>query len=216
MNIIITGNSKGIGLAISKKWSMIGAINNYMNHGYYAISRTNNIDVTNYNEIGGFIREIFTLGQRPIALVNNAGIIKMGTILETNEKDWKDQFDVNVNGIFHCSKAYIEACIKHNVKGKIINIASTAGLGARPGRSVYSATKAAIINFSLSLAEEVKEYGIKIYCVCPSAVDTDMRHYICPDDDFNSMVKPNEVADFICNLIIDGKYLDNQILKIEK
>lgn len=207
-SIIVTGSSRGIGSAIAKKWCMLDR-DNY----YYGISRWNEYDVTNKDVLTNLLD---SLENKPIALVNNAGIIETGSIIELTYESWTKQFDVNVHGVFNCSKAYINFCIANKIKGKIINIASTAGLGARAGRSAYSATKAAIINFSLSMAEELKNYGIKVYCVCPGAIDTDMRHYINPDDDFENMLKPLDIANFVCNLINNGNYLDNQVLKVIK
>jgi 3-oxoacyl-[acyl-carrier protein] reductase len=161
---------------------------------------------------------LFSLNEEfPIALINNAGIIKLGTIMELSYDDWMKQINTNLNGVFNCSKAYIENCIRCGfLRAKIINIASTAGLGARPGYSAYSASKAAVINFSLSISEELKQYGIKVYCVCPGAVDTSLRHKINPDDDFDNMMKPIEVGKFVCDLIDKGDYLDNQVLKVLK
>ncbi len=211
MNIIITGSNRGIGAAIAKNWCSLDSKNLY-----YGISRYNDFDVKNSNCLDELLSFEFEKEYRPIALINNAGTIKLGSINELSFDDWKEQFDVNVHGVFNCSKAYIKYCMKNNIEGKIINIASTAGLNARPGRAAYSATKAAVINFSLSLSEELRSYNIKVYCVCPGACDTDMRHYINPDDDFENMMKPEEVAIFICDLINYGNNLDGQILTIKK
>jgi 3-oxoacyl-[acyl-carrier protein] reductase len=216
-NIIITGNSKGIGKAIETEW------NKYNNKSIgiskskcIGISRSNGTNINNYKSVKKIISDSFLTDDKPIALINNAGIIKMGTILETSIEDFKNQFDVNVTGLFYSSKIYAEMCIKYGIKGKIINIASTAGLGSRAGRSVYSSTKAAVINYSLSIAEELRNYKIKVYCICPAAVDTNMRHYINPDDNFIDMLKPYQVAKTICDLIIYDNCFDNQIIKIKK
>jgi 3-oxoacyl-[acyl-carrier protein] reductase len=216
-HIIVTGTSRGIGHEITKKW--FDSSKNNETRISFTISRNENNDITNYENMKKFIYECFEYynnKEKPIALVNNAGVIELGNILELSTESWKKQFDVNINGMFNCSKTYVEACIKNKVKGKIINICSTAGLGARPGYSAYAASKAAAINFSLSLSKELKQYGIKVYCVCPGAVDTNMRHCINPDDDFENMMKPMDVANFIIDLVEDGEYLDGQILTIKK
>jgi 3-oxoacyl-[acyl-carrier protein] reductase len=207
-SIIITGTSQGIGKEIANQWQNKIKI-------VHKISKTRGTDVTNFNNIKDEIYNMFEY-DKPIALINNAGVIELGNILELSTESWKKQFDVNINGMFNCSKVYIKLCIKNKVKGKIINICSTAGLGARPGYSAYAASKSAAINFSLSLSKELKQYGIKVYCVCPGAVNTDMRHYINPDDDFENMMKPYDVANFVIDLIEDGEYLDGQILTIKK
>jgi 3-oxoacyl-[acyl-carrier protein] reductase len=220
MNIIITGSSKGIGAAIGKEWSKAG-VRNKDNYGYYGISKWNDLDITNYAKIENYMVGLYSSLENhnkslPIALINNAGIVKVGSIFETSINDWIYQFDVNVHGLFNCSKIYSKLCIKYKIPGKIINIASTAGLGARPGRSAYAATKSAVINFSLSMAEELKPYNIKVYCLCPGACDTDMRHYINPDDNFENMLKREDVGKFVVKLILDSEYMDNQVLIIKK
>ena len=214
-SIIITGASRGIGLEIAERWNKYNSNKDGNLKLHWEISKTRGTDVTNYKNIKDEIYNFFKI-DKPIALINNAGIIELGNILELSMESWRKQFDVNINGMFNCSKTYAKACIKNKVKGKIINICSTAGLGARTGYSAYAASKAAAINFSLSLSKELKQYGIKVYCICPGAVDTDMRHYINPDDDFENMMKPCDVANFVIDLIEDGEYLDGQILEVKR
>ena len=215
-NIIITGSSRGIGAAIAKEWCYRSKENLY-----YPISRWSDFDITNFKKFEEFIKNFDDFNKEdkkyyPIALINNAGIAEQGSIFETSIKSINKQFNVNFNAVFNCTKQYVKFCINKKIKGKIVNIASTAGLGARPGRSIYAATKAALINFSLSMSEELKPYGIKIYIVCPGAVNTDMRHELEPDDDFKNMLQPHEVGKFICNLIESDNLLNGQILEVKK
>lgn len=203
-SIIITGSNRGLGKAVAKESSKRG-------YFYYPICRWNDVDVTNFEVLNDYYNGIMDI---PEALVNNAGIFLGGSILEMNCKDWQEVININLNGVFNNTKLYVEKCIRNNYQGKIINIASTAGLGARPGRSAYAASKAAVINFSLSIAEELKSYGIKVYCLCPGAFDSDMRRQIAPDDDFENMLKPNILASFIMDIIQNGKFLDGQVVKL--
>jgi len=201
MKAIVTGSERGIGKEIARELCRRG-------HYYYGFSRWNNIDVTDYACIQNAFNELAE--NPPEVLINNAGIIKLGSILEITPEAWKWQFDVNMNGVFYCTKEYVR--IAKNTGGKIINIASTAGIGARPGRSVYAASKAAVISFSLSMAEELRPYGIKVYCIAPGACNTDLRKQIAPDDDFENMMQPEELARFIVNIAEDGYMLDNQVI----
>ena len=201
MKVIVTGSERGIGKEIARELCRRG-------HYYYGFSRFNDIDVTDYECIKKAFNEL--QDNPPEALVNNAGVIELGSVLELTPEAWKKQFAVNLNGVFYCTKEYVR--IAKNTGGKIINIASTAGLGARPGRSAYAASKAAVINFSLSMAEELRPYGIRVYCIAPGAVNTDMRRQIAPDDDFENMMQPEELARFIVDIIEDGKMLDNQVI----
>jgi NAD(P)-dependent dehydrogenase (short-subunit alcohol dehydrogenase family) len=201
MRVIVTGSERGIGKEIARELCRRG-------HFYYGFSRWNDIDVSDYSCIQRAFDEL--KDDPPEALVNNAGIVELGSILEITPDAWKRQFDVNINGVFYCTKEY--ARIAKNTGGKIINIASTAGLGPRPGRSAYAASKAAVINLSLSTAEELKPYNIKVYCIAPGACNTDMRHQIAPDDNFKSMLQPEELAKFVVDIIEKGYMLDNQVI----
>jgi len=201
MKVVVTGSERGIGKEIARELSRRG-------HFFYSFSRFNDIDVSNYECVKNAFKELED--EPPDAIINNAGIVRLGSIFELTEKEWKEQFDVNLNGVFYCSKEY--ARIAKDKGGKIINIASTAGLGARPGRSAYSASKAAVINFSLSIAEELRPYKIKVYCIAPGACSTDMRREIAPDDNFERMMQPEELAKFIVDIVEEGNLLDNQVL----
>ena len=201
MRVIVTGSERGIGKSIARELCRRG-------HFYYGFSRGNDIDVSDYNCVRQAFDELS--GNPPETLINNAGIIEPGSILELTPAAWKRQFDVNMNGVFYCTKEYVR--IAKNTGGKIINIASTAGLMARPGRSAYAASKAAVINFSLSMAEELRSYGIKVYCIAPGACNTDMRHQIAPDDNFENMMSPEELARSVVDIVEGGYMLDNQII----
>lgn len=207
MKAIITGSNRGIGRAIASELSRRG-------HFYYGFSRWNDVDISNYESVKNAFETMIPEEDVPEALINNAGIIRLGSVLELNVEDWVEQVNVNLNGVFYCCKEY--ARIAKQKGGKIINIASTAGLSARPGRSCYSATKAAVINFSLSLAEELQDYNIQVYCICPGAVNTDLRKQVNPDDDFMNMLQPEDVAKFVADIVEGGKYLDNQCLMLRK
>jgi NAD(P)-dependent dehydrogenase (short-subunit alcohol dehydrogenase family) len=205
MRVIVTGSERGIGKEIARELCRRG-------HYYYGFSRFNDIDVSDYD----CVRKAFDdlADEPPEALINNAGIVEMGSVLELTPDRWRRQFATNLDGVFYCTREY--ARIARNHGGKIINIASTAGLGPRPGRSAYAASKAAVINFSLSMAEELRPYGIKVYCVAPGACATDMRKVIAPDDDFESMMKPEELARLIVDLVEGGEMLDGQIIQARR
>jgi 3-oxoacyl-[acyl-carrier protein] reductase len=101
--------------------------------------------------------------------------------------------------------------------GKIVNIASTAGMGPRPGWITYSSSKAAMISISQTLTEELAEYGIKVYCVSPGRCATKLRAKLAPDEDSAMIMQPVEVAKVITNLLLeDEQYLDGQNIVIRK
>lgn len=104
-----------------------------------------------------------------------------------------------------------------NKGGKILNIASTAGMTPRPGWLSYSSSKAAVISMSQTLTDELVEYGIKVYCVSPGRCATKFRKRLAPNEDPTTIMQPEEVAEVICNLISDnGNCLDGQNIVIRK
>ena len=214
-SLIVTGTSKGLGAALAK----IATKYNYIH--YFGASRWSGMDISNYKVVSDWFNDIDNLNYseglfKPDLLINNAGICINKSIVETSPEEWKKQININLNGAFFCSREFIKYCIKNKIKGRIVNISSTAGTNARPGRAGYAASKAALINFSLSMSEELKPYGIKVYCICPGAFDTEMRRKIAPDDNFETMLKPENIAHEIFKIIDSLEYLDNQILYIKK
>jgi 3-oxoacyl-[acyl-carrier protein] reductase len=105
-------------------------------------------------------------------LVNNAGIYPFKPFAEMTEKDWDRVFDVNMKGIFHCTKVVLPFMMMQK-SGKIVNISSIAGAVVGYANLVhYSATKAGLVGFTRSLALEVAKDGINVNAVAPGAIET--------------------------------------------
>ena len=113
-----------------------------------------------------------SLGRLDI-LVNNHGIWKDGPIETMSEAEWDETLDVNLKGVFLCTQAAVPL-MKRQGRGRIINLASTAGQRGEALHSHYAASKGAIISFTKSLGPELSPYGILVNCVAPGWVDTDM------------------------------------------
>jgi 2-keto-3-deoxy-L-fuconate dehydrogenase len=105
------------------------------------------------------------------ALVNNAGIGTDGTILETAEDDWRRLFAVNVDGVFHCTRAALPEMLRRD-RGRIVNVASVAGVTGLTNRFAYCATKGAVVSMTRALALDYAKTGLRINCVCPGTIDT--------------------------------------------
>jgi len=107
-------------------------------------------------------------------LVNNAGILSMSHLAEMDEKTWDHVIDVNLKGVWLCSKHVGQHMIDRGGSGKIINISSTAGLAGMPGNGHYVASKHGVLGLTKSFALEMAEYGVNVNAVCPTGVDTPM------------------------------------------
>ena len=108
-------------------------------------------------------------------LVNNAGILRTAKFLDVTDEDWRRTMAVNLDGVFHCCQAVLPAMLARRA-GCIVNMSSWTGKKGVPNHSAYSATKAAVIALTQSVAGEMAEHGIRVNAVCPGTiVDTRMR-----------------------------------------
>jgi NADP-dependent 3-hydroxy acid dehydrogenase YdfG len=113
-------------------------------------------------------------------LVNNAGVMLLGTIVGADPEDWRRMVSTNVLGLMYMSAAAIEGMVEQG-SGDVVNISSVAGRTARKGAGVYNASKWAVNAFSESLRQEVTTRGVRISLVEPGAVDTELRSHITQD-----------------------------------
>ena len=130
------------------------------------------VDVTDYSSVSeGVNNAIEKLGKVDI-FVNNAGITgPNNTTWEYPIDDWKKVIDVDLNGVFYCTKSIVPHMIKNNY-GRIVNIASIAGKEGNPNAPAYSSAKAAVIALTKSIGKELSQYSISVNCVTPSAAKT--------------------------------------------
>lgn len=109
-------------------------------------------------------------------LVNNAGILRIGPVLDLREEEWDAMFNVNVKGFFLFSKAVAKHMTSRR-KGKIVNIASEAGMTGEALIVAYCASKFAVVGFTQAFALEMAPYNINVNAVCPTYVDTQLLDY---------------------------------------
>lgn len=155
------------------------------------------------------------------SLVNTAAIARFGTVVSMPMQDWNDTIGVNLSGVFHTSRAFVPVFSEAG-GGSIVNIASIGGLRGEPEFSAYCASKFGVIGFSQSLAREVGELGIRVNCVCPGAVDSqmntdtmardarrldvpiaDIEQRIISRTSLRRLVKPSDIADAVVFLTSD-------------
>jgi 3-oxoacyl-[acyl-carrier protein] reductase len=129
------------------------------------------VDVANTEQVNAMVEEAVNRYGRLDILVNNAGRAARGYVGQMADEDWDAVIAVNLRGTFLCSRAALAHMIPQR-SGRIMNTASGLGLRGSPGGAVYGASKAAIINFTKSLAQEVARYGISVNAIAPGVTDT--------------------------------------------
>lgn len=128
-------------------------------------------DVSDTAQVDAMVETAVDRFGRLDILVNNAGRAARGWVTNMTDEEWDGVFAVNVRGTFACSRAALRHMIPQR-SGRILNTASGTGLRAFPGAAAYAASKAAIINFTYSLAAEVAKYGITVNAIGPGVTDT--------------------------------------------
>lgn len=183
---LVTGASRGIGRTIALRLGRAGAtvIGTATGpDGVRAIDaliaeagctgRGVVLDVARPADVDAVLADIEAREGPVTILVNNAGITRDGLLLRMKPEDWDAVINTNLASVFRLSKGVLRGMMKAR-RGRIISIASIAGLIGNPGQANYSAAKAGIIGFSRSLASEVGSRGITVNVVAPGFIDTDM------------------------------------------
>lgn len=131
-------------------------------------------DVSDEGRVNAVASEILEKYGRVDILVNNAGLWRTGNAFfaESDSENWRRKIDINILGTMYFCRAVINSMIERRF-GRIINIASVAGVYGIRSMTDYSMTKGAIISFSLALAKEVTEYGVTVNCVSPGNILSD-------------------------------------------
>lgn len=142
-------------------------------------------------------------------LLNIAGYADPRSLLDTSADNLVRTFTVNVFAMTILIRELVRFHDGRRVK--VLNVASTAGVTARPGWAAYAASKAAVVNLSQTLSEELAGSGIKIYTISPGRTATELRRKLAPDEDPSTIMQPDQVARVIATLMRDDELtLDGQ------
>lgn len=219
--VLITGASRGIGRACAIYFSKAGynVIANYLNSEAEALSLAeeySNIlpvkaDVSKENQVEEMIKIAEKNFGRIDILINNAGVGLQKLFTETEKSEWDSIFDVNVSGVFNCSKAVVNKMISAH-SGKIINISSIWGECGASCEVAYSASKAAVIGFTKALAKELGPSGVCVNSISPGVINTDMNSmldketmaYLKDETPLQKIGSPDDIAKMALFLASDA------------
>lgn len=232
--VLVTGGTKGIGKAIALEFLKQGCevVINYDSDEMSALSTQEEFnmlgycpvlmraDVSNEVQVLSMFKEIFSIYGKLDVLVNNAGISLIRVIQETTLADWNKIFAVNVNGAFLCSKAVTDRMIA-NGGGCIINISSIWGEVGASCETAYSASKGALITFTKALAKELAPSKVRVNCVSPGVIDTQMNADLTGEE-MEQLISqipagrigyPEDVAK-ACVYLADADYVTGEVLSV--
>ena len=233
---VITGAGRGIGRAIALKFAAEGA-------DVACLSRTAEnagkvadeiralgrrawpraVDMADAAGVTAAAESILAEAGRVDILVNNAGVTRDGLLMRMSEEDWDTVLNTNLRGAFLLTKALTRAFVKQRT-GRIINIASIAGLMGNAGQCNYAASKAGLIGFTKSLARELASRGITVNAIAPGFIETDMtsvlgqplRDELLKRIPLNRFGQPDDIAEAAMFLAgSGGRYVTGQVLTVD-
>lgn len=189
--VLVTGGTKGIGKAIAQEFLQQGyeVILNYFHDEDSALATQSEFnmqgycpvlmraDVSDEGQVKEMFREIFRIYGKIDVLINNAGISLIRVVQDTTLADWENVLGVNLRGVFLCCKEATDSMVCAG-GGCIINIASIWGEVGASCECAYSASKGAVIAFSKALAKELAPSFVRVNCVSPGVIDTQMNAHL--------------------------------------
>ncbi len=184
---VITGATRGIGKGIAEVFADHGANiaftyvssedaakaveGDLQSRGVKAIGVKS--DAADYAQAEAFINQVVEEFGQIDAIVNNAGITRDGLLMRMSEENWDDVINVNLKSVFNITKCSLRTLLKQR-SGSIINMSSVVGVEGNPGQSNYAASKAGIIGFTKSVAQELGSRNIRCNAITPGFIETEM------------------------------------------
>lgn len=232
---IVTGASRGIGRSVALALGATGAkvVVNYARSAGPANELVTEIaalggeaiavaaDVSQPEQVDSLVQTTLDKWGRVDVLVNNAGITRDTLLLRMSLEDWQAVIDLNLTGVFLCTRAVSKLMLKQR-SGRIINIASVAGQMGNPGQANYSAAKAGVIGLTKTVAKELASRGITVNAVAPGFITTDMTSNLKSEEILKYIPlgrygQPEEVAGLVKFLAADpaAAYITGQVFNVD-
>jgi 3-oxoacyl-[acyl-carrier protein] reductase len=237
--VLVTGSSRGMGAAIIEAFARAGAVCvvNYFDdldghnrrdaeqtadrlRQYQAPVHTIEADVRRYESVAALMKRVVEVAGGLDILVNNAGILRDRMVKRMTAEDWHGVIETNLDGVFYCSKLGAEVL---RDGGRIVNIASIAGMVGFPGQANYAAAKAGVIALTRVLGKELARRGITVNAVAPGVIHTPMLGGIKPEvlAEYEKQIpvgrvgRPEDVANAVLFLASEESgYITGQTLPI--
>ncbi len=231
---LVTGGTKGIGKAIALAFLERGyeVVLNYAHDEITALATQEEFnmlgycpvllraDVSDEAQVKAMFKEFFSIYERLDVLVNNAGISLIKVIQDTTPNDWNRVFDVNVKGTYLCSREVVDKMVFVG-GGAIVNVASIWGEVGASCEVAYSASKGAVIAFTKALAKELAPSLVRVNCVSPGVIDTEMNSHLSGEEmeelitsiPMERIGTPADVAE-ACVFLAESSYVTGEVLSV--
>ena len=210
---LITGASRGIGRAIAIALGGQGATVICAARSVEGLEKTAQavekaggkaivvpVDMGDEESIKNLVGKVADEFGKLDILVNNAGVVHSGPLEKTPTEHWDHCMNVNARGAFILCREAIPLLRKSD-RGCIVNISSVVGVKGYPNQAAYTASKHALRGMSISLANELKDEGIRVHVICPGGVDTGLIGQVRPDIKKEELIAPEEIAELVLYLV---------------
>jgi 3-oxoacyl-[acyl-carrier protein] reductase len=191
---IITGATRGIGKGVAEVFAKNGAdiAFTYVSSDEKAAAVKANLEafgvkvkaykfnVADYSATEEFITDVATEFGKIDVIVNNAGITRDGLLMRMSEENWDDVMNINLKSVFNVTKCALKTLLKQRF-GSIINMTSVVGIEGNSGQSNYAASKAGVIGFTKSIAQEIGSRNIRCNAIAPGFIATEMTESLDPE-----------------------------------
>jgi len=235
--VVVTGGSRGIGRAACLRFARDDASIIFLHYDPDDLkanetlglldkmgveAKAEKLDVSSFEAVEEFFKEVVREFGRVDVLVNNAGITRDTFLVRMSVDQWDEVLTVNLKSVFNCTKAVVRSMIRER-SGRIVNISSLVGQIGNSGQANYAASKAGILGFTKSVAKELATRGITVNAVAPGFIDTEMTEKL-PDKTKEAFLtqipmgrigKPDEVAEAVYWLASEGAtYITGQVIHV--